>query len=1065
MISKNSKKYLSKKYILIFLFLASNSEVFTQPNNDSKKIMESSSLLETKFEQLPTELSLSNVDINCIAQDKDGYMWFPSKPGLIKYDGKNFKAYGSGGFNESFNDSTYLIVSNAIPSSLLDKEGSLWFGTSGGVLAKYDRDYDKFIGIDLSEDDNAPYCGHINAIVEDQNGELVIGTNKGGLRIFNKKTQTFKYYYDANSDLSSNILLSLYIDEKGIIYIGTEDKGLFIFDISNNKFINYRHSSDSSSLSDNRVQCIYEDSKNNIWVGTSNGLNLFDRQRNKFNRIMNEPYNLKSISYNNITDICEDKNNILWIATFGGGLDRYEKDGTFTKYKSDISNPSSLSSDFLLNLFVDDSNVLWIGTRDRGVCKIDLEKKKFFTISRFFQNSTFSKTNDVTSVYMDSSGLFWVAARLNKGIFIFTKDNNEFLAFKEYSVMSDTLVDQTITSCLEDKNHNIWFSSVLGKLFEYERNSKSYRIFTCKTGHKFWRLLYIDDDQIFIATTSGFLKFDLNKKEFSVLNPDSDSLRFFDKFDQQWSHIDKEKNLWFPWDAVMKYEIDKDKFTGYKNVKSDTNSYQGAYFQGMYEDSKGHYFFTSELGLNMLNKSTGEFKLFPVETGENILEDNSGILWCATNYEYGLSEFNPETSEYRLYNITDGLQGNRFNYFGANTKDKEGNLYFGGTNGLTYFNPNEIKDNSYIPNIVITDFQIFNESVKPSYDNPFLKQSITDTKEINLSFKENVFSFEFAALIYNNPSKNQYAYMMEGFDKDWVYCGTRRNVTYTNLDPGDYTFRVKGSNNDGIWNEEGTSVKITIIPPWWKAIWFKSCGAALIFMTVGFGFRKRFNKMKKEKEAQEEFSRKLLASQESERKRIANELHDSIAHDILILKNNAVIAMNNTKEEETRSALNEISEQSSSTLNEVRSISYNLHPHQIEALGITKAIKSMVEKVSKSTNIKFILEEDVIDNLFTVENEVYLFRVIQESINNIIKHSSASEAIIKITRKDDFVSIIISDNGKGFSLSKDVNKNSLGLSGISERVKMLGGTLKIESEKGEGTVFKIDLPTSHQLSS
>lgn len=340
-----------------------------------------------------------------------------------------------------------------------------------------------------------------------------------------------------------------------------------------------------------------------------------------------------------------------------------------------------------------------------------------------------------------------------------------------------------------------------------------------------------------------------------------------------------------------------------------------------------------------------------------------------------------------------------------------------------------------------------------------MKQSITTAKKINLTYKESVFSFEFAALIYNNPSKNQYAYQMVGFDKDWVYSGSRRNVTYTNLDPGDYTFRVKGSNNDGIWNEGGTSIKISITPPWWQTWWFKSCGAALIFMTIGFGFRKRFNKLKKEKEAQEEFSRKLLASQETERKRIANELHDSIAHDILVLKNNAMLAMQDTKDEKTKSALNEISEQSTSTLNDVRSISYNLHPHQIEALGLTKAVKSMVDKVSKSSDIKFIFEEDVIDNLFSEENEVYIFRILQEAINNIIKHSSATESLIKILRRENSVSILISDNGKGFSLNKDVNKNSLGLSGISERVKMLGGTMNIESEEGDGTRVKIDLPT------
>ncbi len=1051
--TKNRKIFVTA-VILQFLILFSIPTVNTQPKYNSKNDLRGSSIEETKFEQLPIELGISNCDIHWIIQDLDGFIWFPTTPGLIKYDGNNFKAYGNGGLKGYIEDSSYSAVGNAIPSVCLDRDGTLWFGTTGGVLVRYNREYDRFSEVDLNGSESAPFCDGVGAILEDQKGDLVIGTQKGGLRIFNKKNQTFRYYHTANSDLLSNNIISLFIDKEGLIYIGTDDKGLFILDRENNRFRNYQHSSDTSSLSSNRVQCFYEDSKHNIWIGTESGLNIFLRERNGFIKFINKRDNPNSISENNIRGICEDKNNTVWIATFGGGLNKYERDGTFSSFKSDNNYQSSLSSDFLLNLYSDNSNVLWIGTRNRGVCKIDLQGKRFHTISRFFQNSTFSKTNDVTSVYLDSSGIFWVATRINKGLFTFTKNNNGFLTFKDYLVISEELSNQTITSCFEDINHNIWFCSTSGKIFEYEIKTKAYRIFNSKTGHSFWQMMYLGDNKCLIATRSGFLKFDIDVKEFSDFNPDSDSLRFFEKYDQQWALVDKEKNLWFPWDAVMKYEIDKDKFTEYKSIKSDTNSFQGDYFQGMCEDSLGNYYFTSNLGLNRLNRLTGKFKFYPVETGENIIIDNSGILWSATNYEYGLTEFNPETNEYRVYNMTDGIQGNRFNYFGAKTKDKEGNLYFGGPNGLTYFNPDEIKDNSYIPKILITNFQIFNESVKPSPDNPFLKNNITVAKDITLSYKENVFSFEFAALIFNNPSKNQYAYKMEGFDTGWVYCGTKRTATYTNLDPGEYTFRVKGSNNDGIWNEEGTSIKITITPPWWQSWWFKSCGAALIFLTAGIGYKKRVNKLKKEKLAQEEYSRKLLASQEDERKRIANELHDSIAHDILILKNDVVTAMNTTKDEETKNALNKISDQSAETLNDVRNISYNLHPHQIEALGITKAIRSMIEKVSTSAKVITIPAIEDIDEIFPEENEVHIYRIIQEAISNIIKHSNSSEAIIKVTKNIESVSILISDNGKGFD-PDNVEQGSLGLSGISERVKILGGTMSIESKRGEGTLIKI----------
>ncbi|MEO6694400.1 MAG: triple tyrosine motif-containing protein, partial [Ignavibacteria bacterium] len=372
--------------------------------------------------------------------------------------------------------------------------------------------------------------------------------------------------------------------------------------------------------------------------------------------------------------------------------------------------------------------------------------------------------------------------------------------------------------------------------------------------------------------------------------------------------------------------------------------------------------------------------------------------------------------------------------------------------GLTSFYPDSIPKNKNIPAIVLTDFRIFNKEVK-------LDTSITEKKVITISYKENFFSFDFASLDYTNSVKNQHAYMLEGVDQNWINVGNVRTANYTDIEPGEYIFRVKGSNNDGLWNEEGTSVKLTITPPWWQTWWFKSCGAILIFMTAGYGYKKRVSKLKKEKSAQEEFSKKLLNSQEEERKKIASVLHDSIAHDVLITKNSSEIGLRSAGEnEEVKEILNKISEQSSSTLNELRRIQFNLHPYEVEKLGLTKAIKSIVDRSSKSTEIEFIIEEDFIDKIFSEENEIHLYRIIQEAVNNIIKHSSATDSSIKILRTDENLFITISDNGKGFVKSNALRKNSMGLSGISERVRLLGGTLEINSEGSGGTTLRIILP-------
>ena len=341
----------------------------------------------------------------------------------------------------------------------------------------------------------------------------------------------------------------------------------------------------------------------------------------------------------------------------------------------------------------------------------------------------------------------------------------------------------------------------------------------------------------------------------------------------------------------------------------------------------------------------------------------------------------------------------------------------------------------------------------------------TQKKLISISYKENFFSFDYAALDYTIPEKNQHAYMLEGIDKEWNNVGNIRTANYTDIEPGEYTFRVKGSNNDGVWNEEGASVKLIITPPWWQTWWFKSCGAAVIFMTVGFGYKKRVSKLKKEKTAQEEFSRRLIESQEEERKRIASALHDTIAHDILLTKSKALLALRNPDDNENlKNALNEISDMSSETINDVRGISYNLHPHQLERLGFSEAIESIIKDVSRASDIEFNVKVDNVDDVISKEAEINLYRVIQEGINNIIKHSKATEAELKVIRLEDQIIITISDNGIGLASDKKSSENrkhGFGLSGIAERVKILKGEFKVESEGNSGTVLRISIPFSN----
>ena len=437
----------------------------------------------------------------------------------------------------------------------------------------------------------------------------------------------------------------------------------------------------------------------------------------------------------------------------------------------------------------------------------------------------------------------------------------------------------------------------------------------------------------------------------------------------------------------------------------------------------------------------------------SILEDESGNIWLGTGS--GITHFDVGKEKFTNFTKADGIKGGHFNTFSA-CKESNGVLLFGSTGGLNYFVPEEISLSDYISPVVLTDFQIFNKSVSSRNDLSYIS-SITRTTEIPISYDENVFSFEFAALDYNSSQSIQYAYMMEGFDKDWIYSGSRRLATYTNLDPGEYTFKVKATNADGVWSNKAKSVSIIIEPPFWMTWWFRSI---LIFAFLSLGpiiYYRRVSQLKKEKQIQIEFSGQLIQSQEDERKRIASELHDSLGQDLLVIKNLALLNKNKDDQFE------EISKTASVALDEVRRISYNLHPYQLDRLGLSRAINSMFGNIEGASKIKFDLQVDNIDNLLSKDKENNIFRIVQECVNNILKHSGASVATVTVQHIENQIRIEIADDGKGFDFeSAKEQSKGLGLKNLINRVSLLNGEIEYSSTSEFATFIKIQIPVNNE---
>ncbi len=360
--------------------------------------------------------------------------------------------------------------------------------------------------------------------------------------------------------------------------------------------------------------------------------------------------------------------------------------------------------------------------------------------------------------------------------------------------------------------------------------------------------------------------------------------------------------------------------------------------------------------------------------------------------------------------------------------------------------------------MVFTDFKVFDKSISPSLEEHRISQFISEEGEIHLSYKDAVFSLEFSALEFTNPAKNSYAYMMQGFDKNWRYAGPGHEATYTNLDPGEYLFRVKASNNDGVWNESGASLKIFVAPPYWQAWWFR------LFLIVSFAsvgpilYFRRVATLKKEQAHQRDFARRLIESQELERKRIAGELHDSIGQDLLIIKNKLLLGlMENEGRDEPQSEVQQAVDYVARSLKNVREISRNLRPIQLDQLGLTAALESVVEVVSESSNIVADMKIDNVDGVLDKEGEISFFRIVQECLNNILKHSNATHFSVKVTRTKEAVVLKVEDSGKGMG-GDPSSKRGFGMTGMDERARILGGSLLIESTPGNGTTVFLSVP-------
>jgi signal transduction histidine kinase/ligand-binding sensor domain-containing protein len=1040
---------------LLTLLLALHTSVLSQAGN-------------IKFRQYSLEDGLSQSTVTAILEDRQGFYWFGTQDGLNKFDGYSFTV-----FRHKLNDSS-TISDNWISCLLEDRNGYIWVGTYNYGVNRLDPATDSSISYLASPlAGNRISSNNITSMVQDSSGRIWISTWGGGLNRLDPSDGTFTSFKHDDADttsIASDKVRCLSLDRHGNLWVGTWN-GLDRLKRGTEEFLHYRHRpQDESSIAGDRITGLIEDRSGNLWCSTEdNGLSILDVT-------LGQCIQLNRHSAGGAVDhqseflglLAEGDDGDIWIATYGSGVRRYRGySGGYTEYRHDMSDPQSLGSDHVFMVFCDRSGRIWVGTDGGGVSRYDRRSNKFAHYRSEEGKSSTLSHNNIRSMTVSRDGTLWIGT-LGGGVDGFTPPEGVVSSIRRDPRSAAGLSSDNVFSVVEDLEGYLWIGTEGAGLNRYDRRTgKAKRYVTDRndsTSLSHNTIMALHEDRrgrLWIGTYGGGLNmYEKTTDRFRRIIPYP-----LDKNGPHgnyiWAiHEDENGKLWLgTWGAGLNcYDPDSMTNISYREEKNPSAGLSHNTIWSIHEDANHDLWIGTAGGLDHFVREKKTFVHYteadglPNDVVYGILPDRKGNLWLST--VKGLGKFNPWTTRFENYDVNDGLQSNEFNQ-GAFCALPDGRLCFGGVNGFNMFDPDSILGDTVVPNIVISGFKVFDRPVR-------LKPDADGVPTVRISYSESFFSFDFVVLDVTAPARNRYAYMLVGFDPDWIQCGTRRYAGYTNLDGGEYLFRVKGCNSDGVWNEKGASVRILISPPYWNTWWFRLAVIMLLLGFVAEMFRRNILRLSREKRSQEHFSKRLIDFQERERKRIAGELHDSLGQNLLVMKNALSLCQEYAAPNAAMSAhLEQLSELTLQSLNEVREISFDLHPHTLERLGLRKGIQSVVTKIGQTSNIGFSTDIDAVDARVSKDKEIHIFRIIQEGLNNVVKHSGATTCTLTVRVAADAIIVTIHDDGKGFvkeEVPEEVTHQGFGLKGMAERTKLVGGELSIESAPSAGTTVRVTIP-------
>lgn len=1059
------------------------------------------------FTSLSTKDGLSSNIVTAILKDRYGLMWFATEDGLNKYDGTTFTVY-----RHNSADTTSL-QSNIITSLHEDRSGNIWVGTNGGSLSLYDRQKDCFKNLNT----HLRAAGNFNiiwAIQGDYLGRLWISSSTGvsvwdtrtkkirtftmesfrgsglqsktvlclfedskrrmwvgsdnGLFLYNRaKNSFFRYQHIANNpvSLAGNNIKSIVEDKNGTIWVGTTE-GLSMLAPGGRDFTNYRHiEGDSKALSSSEVYSVATDSNGKLWLGTEEGLNIFDPRSKKVTRYRPDRRDIYSLSNKSVRCVYIDREGICWIGSFKGGINKYDKHlNLFNLKQSNPFDAKGLSASIVTSFAETENGDVFIGTDGGGLNLFDRRTELFRHYDIRSRKKTAPSNLSILSLEMSKDNKLWIGT-YSDGLFVFDYQTGKFQQFLKST--AGGLSDNNIFCLTEDSKGNIWIGTNGLGINVYDPKTKTFSIYSKNSNFKGAIRLpsngyirAIEEDK------AGNMWIGSHGTGIAVINPRTKSTVVYDK-----------ANSKLPSDHVNALLCDR-----HQNIWAGT-------IGG---------------GLSLFDKKTRQFITFSEKDGlangvvHKIVEDQQGKLWMSTNS--GISSFDPKTKTFTNYSRYNGIQNSNF-YSGAGLRTSRGELFFGGVDGFNYFYPGNIKTKLDVPPVLITELKVDNTLITPGEESP-IEEHISIAKEINLDYKKN-FSISFVALSFSTPQQYRYSYKLEGFDKDWNHVGDSKTASYTNLDPGEYVFKVRASNASGLHLGKTTAITIHVRPPFWLTIYayifyvLAIIGSLLYIRYMGIQKLKRKFRLEQEKNQ----AKQLI---EQERKE-AERLHEldmlkikfltNLSHEfrtpISLIMGPVERMLSEQKDERTGSQLAMVKRNARRLLNLVNQLldfrkmeeqELSLHLSDGELVSFLKEVCDSFKDLSERKNIDLIFKSHL-EPFYTSFDHDKVERILFNLLSNAFKFTPSGGIItLEVDKEgcmgllaDSCITIKVTDTGIGIPSDKKekvfdrffqqdtatsiLNQGSgIGLSITKEFVKMHGGTIHVESILEQGSCFIIHLP-------